>query len=72
MGWGCQIELVSIDISSLRDFPLLHLRQRHLQQENLLIPFMERFDFAVLGEAVSAVARVAIKSTASIEIDLRM
>ena len=37
--------------------PSLHTRQRHLQQQNLLNPFVERFDFAVLGEAVGAVAR---------------
>jgi len=32
-------------------------RQRHLQQENLLNTFIERFDLAVLRQAMRAVAR---------------
>jgi hypothetical protein len=35
---------------------LLHSRQRHLQQHNLLNPLVQRFDLAILGEAVGAVA----------------
>lgn len=39
-----------------RQMNSLHSRQRNLQQQNLPDSFVERLDFAVFGETMSAVA----------------
>ena len=49
------------DLTNVLDFTrdlreLLQSRQRHFQQQNLLNPIVERFDLAIFGEAVGAVA----------------